>query len=238
MKKFYIFLFCLLALVPTMLVLTGCGAKENYTIDVVASDKRYGSVTGNGTYSDGTNITLKATTIDSNFLCWTLNNKVVSKESEYSFQVNAETKGKYVAIFDKGCDYYVLTEANIDIFDDIKASELDFTVEAGASLSSLQTLCSTHTTPPLRIQNSNFVDNFYSGYVILNNYDDQYKCQITAKTKFDEEITTYTGFIDIDLNKLSTDKTLTTSAKRIDNFGNISLTFDELTKNLIDEILK
>lgn len=238
MKKFYIFLFCLLALAPTMLILTGCGAQENYTIDVFASDARYGSVTGNGTYSDGSNITLKATTKDSNFLCWTLNNKVVSKESEYSFQVSSETKGKYVAIFDKGCEYYVLTEAEIVIYDGISATELDFSVEAGASLSSLQTLCSTHTNPPLRTQNANFVDGFYSGYIILNNYDDQYKCQITAKTIFNEEETTYSGLIDIDLDKLSTDRTLKTSAKTIGSFGSVSLTFEELTMELVDAILK
>ena len=116
MKKIYSILISILVIAPCMFFLTACGEPQKYNIEVRTSDASYGSVnTIDGSYDEGTSLTLRATPIlDSEFLCWALNDTVVSKDAEYTISVSKETQGKYVAIFNNGCQYYAVSEVKFD----------------------------------------------------------------------------------------------------------------------------
>ena len=58
----------------------------NYNVKIIAQDIINGSVTGNGTYPNGDNVTLTAIPDEGyRFLNWTENGRVVSMDAEYSF---------------------------------------------------------------------------------------------------------------------------------------------------------
>ena len=71
----------------------------SYDITVVANPAEGGTVTGGGTYLEGSEITLTAIPGDIyDFVNWTLDGEVVSTDAEYTFTVMAE--GEYVANFE------------------------------------------------------------------------------------------------------------------------------------------
>ena len=85
---------------------------KSYDIAVSASPASYGTVTGAGTFIYGTTCTISATpNEDYIFANWTLNGEVVSDNDTYSFTVNDETAGEYVAHFARSL-YQVAVSAN------------------------------------------------------------------------------------------------------------------------------
>ncbi len=123
MKK-KIGIFALLLVILPLLVLTGCGTTDSFTINVksnwtgLPSNTGGGSAMGAGSYSEGKKVTLTATAKpNSRFIAWvyedsllitndstyTIKNdgadKAVTK-SELTFKSNKKTKGTYTAIFD------------------------------------------------------------------------------------------------------------------------------------------
>lgn len=123
MKKKISILMLTLFVLPVLAFL-GCGKTESFYVDVVSSwtgltsGSRGGTVSGSGTYNDGSTVTLTATAKpESRFVAWVYEDSVlisanetysitntgeagaVSK-SELSFKINSSLKGKYTAVFD------------------------------------------------------------------------------------------------------------------------------------------
>lgn len=101
LKKISIFLLAvLIILLPTTV---GCGEKLNeYNVNV-QNYMSYGIVEGSGTFLEGTNVTITAKPIQASsnqFKCWIHNYEIVSFDNNYTFIMNKESSGTYIAIFD------------------------------------------------------------------------------------------------------------------------------------------
>lgn len=122
MKKRNFILTLILSLAFVCCIFAGCTkTPKSYEITVKTFGANYGSVEGgNSTYTEGDKVTIKAIPASSSsstnkFFCWLLNNKVVSSKAEYSFEVNKDTAGDYVAIFSSPyLEYFSLTEINFE----------------------------------------------------------------------------------------------------------------------------
>ena len=106
MKKRYLVLSLLFCLVLGCFAFAGCtGTPNTFEIEVKSLHYNLGSIEGeNGKYTEGETMTIKAipmntSTTKTEFICWLLNNKVVSKDAEYSFVVSKNTAGNYLALF-------------------------------------------------------------------------------------------------------------------------------------------
>lgn len=74
--------------------------KAQYTVDVTADPANVGSVTGNGTFDEGTSVTVKAVANDGyHFVKWTENGATVSENADYTFSVDKNRS--LVAVFEK-----------------------------------------------------------------------------------------------------------------------------------------
>ncbi len=239
MKKFFLAIICMLIVAPFSLVLTGCGAAEVYSIYVKSSDVEYGSVAGQGNYSDGTQITVRATPMkEANFLCWTLNNKVVSSEPEYTFTVNKENNGTFVALFDQRLDYYALTEVAVSFNDGVQIQEFTTNIQVGSSLSSLQTLYNVSTNPVIMTQNFASTAGFYSGQLLhKKTTDNSYYCRLSASGKYEEDIKSFQENFTINFDKLYEDGIFVTEEKTMTGYGTIRLTFEKVNKTIVNNIL-
>ena len=109
MKKFVNVFLCLAIFAITCLFAGCTGTPQSYRVDVNVLHAHLGSVVGgNGVYQQGSTVTIKAvpstsSTTQSTFVAWLGNNKVVSTDEEYTFEVNSETAGEYIALF--ACPY-------------------------------------------------------------------------------------------------------------------------------------
>lgn len=108
MRKKFIPLLLICLLFVTGFVFTGCSkSKNSYEVVAYTWNSRYGLVDMlDSTFVEGTEVTVKATPIKSanastvsEFVCWIHDNKVVSADAEYTFEVNFETSGAYYAVF-------------------------------------------------------------------------------------------------------------------------------------------
>ena len=112
-KRFLVFL-CALLVLP-VLSFFGCGDVSNFVISASVNDAGYGRISGFGTFSEGSSITLTAdANSDKKFVAWVFGDtNMLSNESPYSistdsnglkstisFKVSKETAGKYTAIFE------------------------------------------------------------------------------------------------------------------------------------------
>lgn len=122
MKKRSFIFTLILSLAFVCCIFAGCtSTPATYEITVRTFGANYGSVEGgNDTFTEGDKITIKAVQSSSSstankFFCWLLNNKVVSNKAEYTFEVNKETAGDYIAIFASPyLEYFSLTEVNFN----------------------------------------------------------------------------------------------------------------------------
>lgn len=82
-----------------------------YTVAVESSNTAWGTVSGGGTFDEGTNITIHATPQSGHvFLKWTKDGTEVSTNANYSFRVDASTSGSYTAWFgEPSVTYYTIT---------------------------------------------------------------------------------------------------------------------------------
>ena len=72
-----------------------------YVVTVAADPTNGGTVTGGGNYSEGETCKIRAVAGPAhNFVNWTLNDVVVSTESNYTFTIADNTEGEYVANFE------------------------------------------------------------------------------------------------------------------------------------------
>lgn len=239
MKKFLYVLLCILIISPCAVLLSACGTPVSYEIIVKTSDVRYGSVSGNGTFAENTSVTLSATPLqESNFLCWTLNNKVVSKDANYTFTVNDKTNGTYVALFDQALDYYALTEVAISLVEGAQIEELSVNIQAGSSLASLQTIYNVTTNPVVRTQNFSSVSGFYSGMLIHKKTTDTlYYSKFSVTAKQLEDVRSYNESFDIDFNALYENGQFITAEKSLSGYGTITLKFEKVNETIVKNIL-
>ena len=249
MKKFLLILLCVLIISPCAIFLSACGVPNVYEIIVLSSDARYGLVLGGGQFDEGNSVTISAKpkTSDCQFLCWTLNNKIISSSPDYTFTATNETQGNYVAVFDQGCDYFVLSEAVLDVYTDVEVDSLNFQVKVGTTLSSLQLITDTTTSPYTSLQNSS-VANFHTGLLIHRKTDNSnpYHCEILANSTHGETTSYYKASLTLDYNSLLENGLL--EFKRIDDdndnritingFGKVALKFERLNADFVSKILK
>lgn len=118
--------------------LGGCGEKYNkYDVSAYVFGAKYGDVVGgNDTYLEGTKVTIKAvpkTTISqtpNRFICWVHDDKVVSTEAEYSFVVDLNTAGIYIALFESpDLEYVFLNDISFSY------GTFDYGIESDTALS-------------------------------------------------------------------------------------------------------
>ena len=103
-----IFCFCLM--------LTGCGkTPAEYEISVLINGAVFGTVEDvSGTYLEGASVTINAKPYDGQtFFCWLHDGKIVSADLEYTFTVNEENSGSYLALFECADLEYI----SLDSFD-------------------------------------------------------------------------------------------------------------------------
>lgn len=238
MKKFFLVLICMLVISPCALILSACGTPAVYSIVAKTSDVEYGSVSGQGDFTEGTSVTIRATAVkDANFLCWTHNNKVVSNEANYTFTVNKDTQGSYVALFDQRLDYYALSEVALSFNDGVQIQQMVLNIQAGPSLSSLQTIYDVTTNPVELTQNIDTVPGFFSGYLIHKKTTDQnFYCRLTATASYEEEGRTFNESFDLDFSTLYNDGSFETDARLLSGYGTIKLTFKKVNEAMISKM--
>lgn len=74
--------------------------KAQHTVDVTADPANVGSVTGSGTFDEGTSVTVKAVANDGyHFVKWTENGATVNENANYTFSVDKNRS--LVAVFEK-----------------------------------------------------------------------------------------------------------------------------------------
>ncbi len=239
MKKFFLVLICILIVSPCAILFAGCGTPAVYSIIAKTSDVEYGSVSGQGNFTEGTSITIKASPVkEANFLCWTLNNKVVSNEANYTFQVNKNTQGTYVALFDQRLDYYALTEIALSFNEGVQIQQMDLSLKTGASLSALQTIYNVSTNPVEVTQNADTVAGFYSGYLLhKKTTDTSYYCRLSAKASYEEDSRSFEESFELDFSALYNEGLYETEEKTLTGYGKIRLKFEKLTKEIVDKML-
>lgn len=229
MKKKISALLCMLLFLPCLLLITSCGEPDTFPLSLKSSDINYGSVNhADGEYEEGSQVKIKASPLGtSNFLCWAHNSsKIISNNKEYTVTINNETKGQYTAIFDQGCNYFVVSEVELSN----KAGEFEnysVKVETGLSPTSLITVFDREDS--LLKQNSTNVGvGFYNKYLVSKaSLTSDFYCKLTvnetavfvqnAVTLFDKDETTFTQFFE--------------------EVGNISITFTRLNAELVSQIL-
>lgn len=96
----------MLAMLIAFVGLTFAGCEQHipsYEITTLVSYSRHGRVEGgNGRYEKGSTMTIRAVPTDDTqapFLCWIFKDRVISTSAEYTFKVDSNTAGTYVAIF-------------------------------------------------------------------------------------------------------------------------------------------
>lgn len=102
MKKFFGRLLAFVLILCASLTMFGCDDNlQDYNIIVNVWYANYGTVYGTNTYKEKSEAEIKAVPKDNyEFLAWMKNNVVVSYDAVYKFEVNKDTAGTYVAIFD------------------------------------------------------------------------------------------------------------------------------------------
>ena len=97
--------FCMLLIAVVAFSFVGCGENlQNYSI-LVQNYLSYGIVEGSGTYLENSLVTIKTkqnnsdATIENKFLGWIHNNVLVSQEETYTFTIDKETAGTYIAVY-------------------------------------------------------------------------------------------------------------------------------------------
>lgn len=240
MKRFFSFLICLFVFAPCLLFLTSCGEVKTYDIEVRSCDSTYGSVNAiDGTYDEGTSLTLRATPLlDSNFLCWALDGSVISREPEYSITVSQNTQGRYIAIFDKGCQFYVVTKVEY-IGENLE--QLETKIEVGPTITNTQTVFHSTISPSLSYQTysdestgSNFRDVKLVQWDI-SRLDDYCKVTIVTTPRGDNP-TIATHYDDsVSISSLFDNNEKTFEFFKNDAYG-IKVTFTKLSRDFINRV--
>ena len=113
-------LFVMIVLLIPVFALFGCGEASSYPVFVYTSSDPFGSVNGNGTYQEGTTVTLTASAKqDCHFVAWVYQNSMLIEDEEgykitntqnsnqkigksvLTFTMSDKNQGKYTAVFDK-----------------------------------------------------------------------------------------------------------------------------------------
>lgn len=105
MKNKFLSFIIISLLFSVSFIFSGCtGSKNSYHVVAMNWNSRYGQVEDplDKDFVEGTNVTINATPIpstSSEFVCWVHENKIVSTEAKYNFEVSLETSGTYYAVF-------------------------------------------------------------------------------------------------------------------------------------------
>ncbi len=88
---------------------------NKYTVTVESSNSEHGTVSGGGTFTEGSDVTVTATPLnDSVFVNWTVNGQTVSASESYTFKV--ENNVTLVANFKHTAVYVISNEAELRAF--------------------------------------------------------------------------------------------------------------------------
>ncbi len=117
MKKTFLSLIVAFMMVISCFMFSGCGkTPESFSITTKTFGTR-GTVAGEELIlQEGTNTTIIATpNPNEQFLCWLHENKVASFDANYTFTINKETSGEYVAIFkEPDCEFVCISSLTIN----------------------------------------------------------------------------------------------------------------------------
>ena len=180
MKKKLPLLLLIIFVIP-IFALFGCKDVSSYGVVVYSSAGMYGAVTGNGTYKEGSTVTLTATTKQgSSFICWvyqnstqlengsvykidnTTNSAEKIEKSTLTFTASSTTQGAYTAVFsDNKMMYAKLSSLRITSTPDADGEEdnLEKDPIMTATISILQGNSSTNLSSVYQIENAEIKDN-------------------------------------------------------------------------------
>jgi hypothetical protein len=101
MKKTSVSLLLIFVFLVGCFTFVGCTPKIfDHKIEVTSSNIQHGRVFGDDVYKTGDTVTLTAVeNPGATFVAWIKNSVEVSTEKEFSFTANAQTEGKYTAVF-------------------------------------------------------------------------------------------------------------------------------------------
>lgn len=171
-NKFFTFLLMIM-LVFTGGLLSGCtGSKNSYDITVQINGAIFGRVSDDvsGTYLEGTSVTITATPYENQtFFCWVLDNKVVSIDAEYTFEISKETAGSYVALFKCADLEYISLESFAFTNtmggaegEDVTTTLKSFTLSFGYNQNDLYTVYESVKTEESEVVSSGDLTSLYS----------------------------------------------------------------------------
>ncbi|MBE7082920.1 MAG: hypothetical protein E7378_04555 [Clostridiales bacterium] len=208
MKKF-LYALCAVLIGFVGIVFGGCTAPpEKYNIYVRINHARYGTVSGgNGVFEEGQEITIKAIPTESDiesqnstFLCWILNNKVVSNQKEYTFEVSSETAGTYVALFESEKSEYVAID-NIQIRNGIDNFENTNLVKIELKLGTIETVLTTVYLLEIDDENVETLDNstIYEEDKLPFTYDMQQKIYGQVVLTYEQDDAVFTSITNFNI---------------------------------------
>lgn len=175
-------------------LLSGCGeTPAKYEIEVLVNGANFGTVEDvSGTYTENSNITIKAKPFSGEtFFCWIHDGKVVSINAEYTFSLNEQSSGTYIALFNcPDLEYFYLDSLsfvnNIATYDgEIEQSLKQISLNFGYSLNQMyNVLTLENETLPTLEQSTLTNDLLYANNTMPFTFDKTKDLYINVKVVY------------------------------------------------------
>lgn len=118
MKKLVLSTFFCIMIVFSIFSLNACmDVIQRHNIEVTYYNGQYGTTSGFGYYTTNSTVVIRAIPKGGHsFLAWIKNDIIVSRDAEYSFIANAQTEGKYIALFSTDTlEFFRISEISYEI---------------------------------------------------------------------------------------------------------------------------
>ena len=205
MRKKICYILVFLLVLCSSIFFSACNEDANeYNINVNVWYANYGTVYGNGTYKEKTEVEIKAVPNNNySFIAWMKNNIIVSYEADYKFEVNKESAGTYVAIFT--CpDLELVTLKNVELVQTYTTqttiTNIELNVSIGQDYDTLTKILTTSTDSNTSFDITDYVTALNYREKIVAQVDLIYTLTTVVDEKETELKTTKTTLIEINLD--------------------------------------
>ena len=213
MKKF---ISCLMLVFLSLgvVLISGCDEqKASFVVSAYVNGARFGDVYGgNDTYEEGTEVTLTAVprqSISAEFVAWIHDLRVVSNKEVYTFTVNKNTAGDYIALFENGqSDLEYIAPLGLTLeygtFDsDLVIEVLDYSLSIGYYENELYNIFEADAENNISVTLENMYDNEELPYAFDKTRDIYVKVQINyARNDFNYSATAIKKINHVELGQM------------------------------------